>query len=164
MKSNSKIHPPRFLSSNTKFGKKNKLEVKKISNSTLITTETWMEDPERAYVDAGVVTAKKSYRWITTWELDKNNISTKILNEQGKLVGTYWDITSPVNKDGETFKAYDWYLDVFVTPDDKIYLLDEDELKMAVEQGHLNEKEAALAKKTAGDIIHSVDKASIISS
>jgi len=158
------IHPPRFLSSNTKYGETNKLVVMHISNSICVTTEIWLEEPERSYVDAGIVTAKKSYQWITTWNLNRNYISTKILNEKGKLIGTYYDITSIVNKKGEEFEADDWYLDILVTSDGKVHLLDEDELQMAVEEGYLNEKEANLAKKTANEILNSLDGEMKISS
>jgi len=149
----NRIHPPRFLSSNVRYGKNNKLTSKKISDAILITTELWIEDPERVYIDAGVTTAKKGFRWITTWELNKHYLSTKIMDEKGGSVGTYWDITSPVKKNQESFEAYDWYLDIFVTADGVAHTLDEDELDLAVSQEYITNEEAKVAKGTLDELI-----------
>lgn len=153
MELQNSIHKPYLLSSKIKFEKNNILASKSISDFILETTEAWIENPGRPYVDAGVTTAKKGYQWITTWEQNKQYITTKIVDENGRLVGIYWDVTSLVNKNGESFQAYDWYLDIFVAFDGIVHLLDEDELDLAVKQGFLSNKEAQIARKTANEIV-----------
>lgn len=149
-----KIHKPHLIQSNVAYGNGNKVNQDVISETTIISTEYWINEPVREYIDAGVITAKKGYAWITTWELGKNYISTRILDENGNLVGIYWDITSQVKKTNEHYEAYDWYLDVFKTADKKVFILDEDELEKAVLAGFLTQSKAEIARKNALNIFN----------
>lgn len=147
-----KIHTPHLILSNVVNGDRNKITQEVISETMTLSTEYWTNEPTREYVDAGVITAKKGYTWITKWELGKNYISTRILDESGNPVGIYWDITSQVEKLNGHYQAYDWYLDVFQISNSKTVVLDEDELTEALQAGFVTQSEAEIARKNAQDI------------
>lgn len=145
----SKIDKPHLIQSDIPFGKKNKISQKVVSNKVLISTEYWISEPTRKWIDADVITAKKGYKWVTKWELSKHYIVTEIFDEKEKLVGVYWDITSQVQKINGQYQAYDWYLDVFKISDSRVVILDENELEQAFMAGFISDKEMAVAKRTA---------------
>lgn len=150
------INKPHLIQSNVAYGEDNTITEQVISDIITISTEYWTKEPTRKWIDAGVVTAKKGFKWITKWELGKNYISTKILDTNDNLVGTYWDITSEVTKENGHYQAYDWYLDVFRTAGNHAVVLDEDELVEALEAGFLTKNEVEIAHKNAQDIFQNM--------
>ena len=148
-----RLHKPQLIQSDIPYGEGNVITQEIVSDKEMFVTEYWEKKPSREWIDAGIYTAKKGYKWTTRWKLGKNYITTKILNENGELIGFYWDITSQVKKINKQFQAYDWYLDIFKISDKKIVLLDEDELEQALKIGFITKEQAETAKKTAEDII-----------
>lgn len=151
-----KIHKQHLIQSNTPHQEENTITQEVVSKDTHISTEVWESEPTREWIDAGVVTAKKGYKWITKWESGKNYITTKIIDEKDNLVGFYWDITSQVIFSNKQFQAYDWYLDIFITPNNEIFLLDEVELELALEAKFIDKDQARIAKETAKDVIKNI--------
>jgi len=147
------IHKPSLIRSNAITATGNNITIKIISDREVFVTEEWLKKPDRTWLDAGIITAKKGFKWIIRWELGKNYITTKIINEKSGLVGFYFDITSQVMKVEKHFQAYDWYLDIFKITDKRIVFLDEDELELALNKRYINSEQAQTAKKTAKYIL-----------
>lgn len=101
-----------------------------------------MGKPEQPWVESGVTIADESYRWVTEWEAGRPYIITKFLNEVGELGGVYCDISRPVKRVDGGFTFVDMYLDVWLVPGQEPVILDEDELKEAVEAGYVTQTEA----------------------
>jgi predicted RNA-binding protein associated with RNAse of E/G family len=145
----SPIHPPKKMISAVGLGLTSLGNTSEfLGNDVIITTKQW-EEIEKHWTQGDTVIAQEGYKWITSWELNKPYLLTKILDAQNNLVGIYCDICSPVQREGISFICYDWYLDVWKTATKPSELLDEDELASALEQNYLTPKEAQIAKATA---------------
>ena len=72
----------------------------------------------------------------------------KFHDQAGRFLGYYCDIVKPANKlllsRDRTATLTDLYLDLWITPHGKVYVLDEDELQEALRRGHIS---ATLAKE-----------------
>jgi len=97
----------------------------------IITTEVWGRIPE-PWQESGTIIAEEGYTWQTWWERGKPYLRTEFSDSSGALVGTYYDITSPIREDKGTFVCEDLYLDIWHVANGKPVLLDEDELREAV--------------------------------
>jgi predicted RNA-binding protein associated with RNAse of E/G family len=72
----------------------------------------------------------------------------KFYDKAGTFLGYYCDIVKPTDKlllnHARTATLTDLYLDLWITPHGKVYVLDEDELQEALRRGHIS---ATLAKE-----------------
>ncbi len=150
------IHKPKLQNSNQPTQQGNSLKLEIIGTNEIRVTERWEVTPSRKYEDAGVETANKGYKWITDWKLGNNYIVTQIYNDKNELVGTYWDMTSNIRGNLNEMKTFDWYLDIFKTRDGVVHVLDEDELKLAVEAGYLTNNEENTITKRAAEIVRTL--------
>ena len=80
----------------------------------------------------------------------KNWMLTAIYDNNDKLVEWYFDITreNGVDENGEPY-CDDLYLDIVMTPDNRILILDEDELAAALEYGNITQQEYDMAHSVA---------------
>lgn len=146
------INKPRLTCSNIPAQNGNDLTIEHHFDNLSYSTEVWSNDPEREWIDADVCTAKRGYTWITRWEAGKNYIITKIVDNHTNLVGYYCDITSTVNRVGNHWKTFDWYLDIFMLSNSKIIILDKDEFEEAVRLGYLSPVQAVIAKNASDEV------------
>lgn len=118
------------------------LFIDKISEKLLCT----MEEREFCLVDEG-------YIWIQRLPIHKHWSVTTMFNEEEEIIQWYFDITkqNSISSDGRPFYD-DLYLDVVVLPSGEIYLLDEDELKEALDCDDITKEDFELAYREA-DII-----------
>src|SRR3989304_8493987 len=108
----AKAHKPKFIKSNQAYGPKtNSLTSQDVSESICNVTEVWNGLLKSPWKIGDVVIAQDKYKWITKWEKGKNYLITKFINENGELIGYYYDISSRIQKIDDHFQAYDWYLD-----------------------------------------------------
>jgi len=72
-----------------------------------------------------------------------------IYDDQGNIIEWYFDITrkNAIDEDGNPY-CDDIYLDVVLLPDGQILVLDEDELKDALDSGEITQKESDTAYET----------------
>jgi len=77
---------------------------------------------------------------------DEHWYLSAIYNEKGKIVEWYFDITgkNDLDIDGNPY-CVDLYLDMALMPDGKILTLDEDEIKAALDEGKITQKEFDMA-------------------
>jgi predicted RNA-binding protein associated with RNAse of E/G family len=146
------IHPPRNISSWSGLGLNTTRELQFITDNLAIGTETWGEI-ETPWAEGDTVIAKAGYTWITRWETGKPYIITKFCDETGGVVGVYCDVARPVRRQGAGFEFDDLYLDVWQIPGSAAVILDEDELRAALEVGHVTPREADDAYATARELL-----------
>jgi len=70
----------------------------------------------------------------------------------GQFRGWYFNFESPITKVGTVLDTRDWHLDLWVDPDLRATLKDEEEAEAAVAAGHLSESELQLARSLAQSI------------
>ncbi|MGQ9514609.1 MAG: DUF402 domain-containing protein [Thermoproteota archaeon] len=74
----------------------------------------------------------------------------------GSFTGYYCDIILPlVSLDG-AYEATDLFLDLWITPDGRAFVLDEDEFKEAVSKGWISSKVAHIAREVMDRMIRAV--------
>ena len=94
----NRLHKPKYIQSNIPFGKNNTVKKIQKSDKEIITTEHWNNKLNKPWKIKNIIIADFDYTWITQWISGNNFIITKFLDQNRKLVGYYWDITSPIIK------------------------------------------------------------------
>lgn len=97
------------------------------------------------------------YKWLQHMPIDENYALTTMINNEGKVVQWYFDITNKnmVDSNGNPYFE-DLYLDIVVLPDGEVSLLDEDELIEAYKKGIITESQKNLAYKVANRLLEEI--------
>jgi len=118
------------------------------------TTEEWnvpREDGKQVCI------LKSGYKWLEFYPDDEKYAITAICDENNKLVEWYFDMVKSFGiEDGMPYMN-DLYLDLVITPEGKIYVLDEDELLEAVEKKDITQSDYQLAHKTLDMLLEKYD-------
>ena len=80
----------------------------------------------------------------------------KIYDKEGKYKGIYVDILFYTKRYDNVLEMLDLFLDIFMFPDGEFYLLDNDEIQIALREGVIDKESYALAYLTAGKIIRKI--------
>lgn len=149
------LHLPRNISSTEGLGINTTKSMRHISERVSIGTEIWnsMKEP---WKEGTTIIAEPGYVWTTKWELDKPYIITKFQDTAVNLIAIYCDVSRPVQAIGDGYTFTDLYLDVWQVPGQEPRILDEDELKHAVEASYISPEEADEARRIANDLIISL--------
>ena len=127
-------------------------QMRYLDKGLAIGTETWNE-LDKPWSEGDVIIALPGYKWVTKWEVGKPYIINKFFDNNNVLVGIYCDICRPVEIDKDGFRFDDLYLDVWHALGTTPVVLDEDELKEAVEVGYLTNEEATETRLVAQKVI-----------
>lgn len=126
---------------NEKFnGNISLLTIKKVRNE-------WYVDEENRCILAN------NYKWLEIYPDNKNYCITAIYDDKGKIKEWYFDIASDIGETNGIPYEDDLYLDVVLIPDGRINILDEDELKSALDRKEISKEKYDMANKTADKII-----------
>lgn len=79
-------------------------------------------------------------------------------NENNEIIEWYFDIARKIGKDNGMPYEDDLYLDVVVTPTGDIILLDEDELKKALDRFEVNKSDYDMAYNEAKKLIELLEE------
>lgn len=94
-----------------------------------------------------IVIVGENYAWLQIAVEGENVWATAMYDPEGRFVQVYFDITDGNRfADPEDPAFSDLYLDVVLTPRQKIYVLDEDELIAARESGDISDAQFEKAK------------------
>lgn len=94
-----------------------------------------------------------NYKWLEFYDYNSKVKLTAIYDENNTIIEWYFDIARKIGKENGIPYEDDLYLDVVVTPTGKIKLLDEDELKEALNKMQITELEYENAYKEANQLI-----------
>ena len=98
--------------------------------------------------------ADDGFMWLQYFPKDANHCATVMFNPQQEAVLCYIDIAKPWQLSDEGIPYFDdLYLDVIVMPRGDCYLLDEDELHEALQEGIITAEEAELAEREATQLM-----------
>jgi len=101
----------------------------------------------------GVEVIKNGYSMIYFAFVGKNYDILKVYDTEGNFKGLYIDVLAYTKREGNVIEMLDLFLDIFVFPDGKAFLLDEDELEMAFNYGLIDRKTFDFAYSTAEEIL-----------
>ena len=97
--------------------------------------------------------ANNDYKWLEFYDYNKKYRLTAMYNEKNEIVEWYFDIAKKIGKEKGIPYEDDLYLDVVVTSTGEIILLDEDELKEALDRMEIKNLEYENAYKEAEKLI-----------
>jgi predicted RNA-binding protein associated with RNAse of E/G family len=77
-------------------------------------------------------------------------------DENRQTLGYYSDIGTPLAKLATSYQMTDWFLDIWLSPDGKLFELDVDEFEVALANHLLSEADALIARNTFTRLIDEV--------
>ncbi|NJE55707.1 DUF402 domain-containing protein, partial [Thermococcus sp. 21S9] len=80
----------------------------------------------------------------------------KVYDKEGNFKGFYVDVLAYTKRYGDTLEMLDLFLDIFIFPNGEAFLLDEDELEMALNYGLIDKETFDFAYKVADEIMRAV--------
>jgi len=95
-----------------------------------------------------------NYKWLEFYDYNSKVKLTAFYDESNKIVEWYFDIAKEIGKENGLPYEDDMYLDVLVTDSGKLILLDEDELKDALDKNQITELEFEDAYKEANQLMN----------
>lgn len=107
-------------------------------------------------LENGVCLQDSNYKWLEFYNYNAKVLLTAMYNQNNEIIEWYFDIARSIGKENNIPYEDDLYLDVLVTSNGEIILLDEDELKEAYERLEITKEEYEEAYKIANDLIKKV--------
>ena len=80
-----------------------------------------------------------------------------VTDKDGNLTGYYCNVNTEPSRVEGGYEIVDLYLDVFVLPDMRYEILDEDEFQEAIERGWITEEQVSLARVTVARIVKDIE-------
>ncbi len=97
------------------------------------------------------------YKWLEFYDYNSKVKLTAIYDDKSEIVEWYFDIARSIGKEDETPFEDDLYLDVVVTPNGKIILLDEDELIDCYNRFEITKKDYDMAYNEANKLMKKLE-------
>lgn len=97
--------------------------------------------------------ADDNYKWLEFYDYTKKYRLTAMYNDENEIIEWYFDIARKIGNENGIPYEDDLYLDIVVTPNGKIILLDEDELKDALDRMEITKLEYESAHEEAKKLI-----------
>jgi predicted RNA-binding protein associated with RNAse of E/G family len=79
-------------------------------------------------------------------------------DENHETIGYYSDIGTPLVRTANGYRMTDWFLDIWLSPDGKLFELDLDEFEEALSKNLLTDVEAQIARDTFARLIDEVKR------
>ena len=98
--------------------------------------------------------ANDNYKWLEFYDYNKKYRLTAMYNENNEIIEWYFDIARKIGKEKGMPYEDDLYLDVVLTPEGDIKLLDEDELKDAFDRFEVNKSDYEMAYNEAKQLMN----------
>lgn len=109
---------------------------------------------EKILIPNGKCIMDNNYKWLEFYDYSSKVKLTAIYDENNEIIEWYFDIAREIVKDNGVPYEDDLYLDVVVTPNGDIKLLDEDELKEAYNKREMTTEEYKNAYKEAENLMN----------
>lgn len=108
-------------------------------------------------LENGVCIQDTDYKWLEFYDYTSKVRLTAMYDDKNQVVEWYFDIARCLGKENGVPYEDDLYLDVVLTPDDEIILLDEDEFREAFEKYEMTKDEFDEAYKIAYDLMKKLE-------
>ncbi len=106
----------------------------------------------------GVKVIDNGYTMVYFAFVGRNYDVLKVYDEEGNFKGLYIDVLAYTRREGNTLEMLDLFLDVFVFPDRDAFLIDEDELEMALNYGLIDKETFDFAYSMAREILEKLKR------
>ena len=105
--------------------------------------------------------ANDNYKWLEFYDYNKRYRLTAMYNDKNEIIEWYFDIARKIGNENGLPYEDDLYLDVVVTPNGDIILLDEEELRDALVKMEVTKKEYDKAYQEARILIEKLERDSL---
>ena len=99
----------------------------------------------KIYIPNGTCIMDNNYEWLEFYDYNSKIKLSALYNNNKEIIEWYFDIAKEIGKENEVPYEDDLYLDVVVNPDGEITLLDEDELKEALDRLEISKEDYDMA-------------------
>ncbi|WP_297498737.1 DUF402 domain-containing protein [Thermococcus sp.] len=106
----------------------------------------------------GVKVIDNGYGMLYFAFIGENYDILKVYDEKGNFKGIYIDVLAYTKREGNTVKMFDLFLDIFIFPDGRVFLLDEDELEMVLNHGLIDRETFDLSYSVAREILEKLKR------
>lgn len=106
----------------------------------------------------GVKVIDNGYTMIYFAFIGENYDVLKVYDREGNFKGLYVDILAYTKRKGNTLEMLDLFLDLFIFPNGEVFLLDEEELEMALNYDLINKETFDFAYSKATEIMKKFKK------
>ena len=107
--------------------------------------------------EIGLCIANDNYKWLEFYDYNSKIRLTAMYNDKNEIIEWYFDIAREIgNENGNPYED-DLYLDIIVNPSGEIILLDEDELKEALDRLEVSEESYDMAYNEANKLIQNLE-------
>ena len=113
----------------------------------------FIEVKEKIVIPNGKCIMDNNYKWLEFYDYNSKVKLTAIYNENNKIIEWYFDIAREIGKEKDVPYEDDLYLDVVATPTGEVILLDEEELKNALNRMEITNKEYEDTYKEANQLM-----------
>lgn len=117
----------------------------------------FIEVSEPFLLDNGLCIQDNNYKWLEFYNYSSKVRLTAIYDENNEIIEWYFDIAKEIGKENGIPYEDDMYLDVVLRPNGEIILLDEDELKEALDEQIITKKEFDNAYNVANDLMKKIE-------
>lgn len=142
-----------LINKKAKTVKKKTISINEKDFSGDIVLYHFIEIIEKMSIPNGKSIIDVDYRWVEFYDYNSKVKLTAIYDGNNKIVEWYFDIAKEIGKENNIPYEEDLYLDVVVTPGGEVKLLDEDELKDALESGQITNLDYENAYKEANKLV-----------
>jgi len=104
----------------------------------------------------GVEVIKNGYEMLYFAFIGENYDILKVYDKEGNFRGLYVDVLAYTRREKDTLEMLDLFLDIFVFPNGEAFLLDEDELEMALNYGVIDRETFDFAYRVAREILENL--------
>ncbi len=113
---------------------------------------------DKKIIPNGKCIMDNNYKWLEFYNYSSKVKLTAIYNDKNQIFEWYFDIAREIGKENGVPYEDDLYLDVVVTSEGEVILLDEDELKEAYDKREMTKDEFDEAYKIANELIAQLEK------
>ena len=106
----------------------------------------------------GVKAIENGYFMIYFAFVGKNYDILKVYDREGNFKGLYVDVLAYTKRYENTLEMLDLFLDIFIFPNGEHFLLDEEELEMALNYGIVDKETVDFAYSIAREIMEKIEK------
>lgn len=114
----------------------------------------FIEVEDKLVISNGKCIMDNNYKWLEFYDYNSKVKLTAIYDENNEIIEWYFDIARKIGKENGVPFEDDLYLDVVVTSNGDISLLDEDELKEAFDRFEVNKEDYDMAYNEAEQLMN----------
>ena len=109
---------------------------------------------KKIYIPNGTCIMDNDYEWLEFYDYNSKIKLSALYNQNKEIIEWYFDITKVIGKENGIPYEDDLYLDVVVNPEGEIILLDEDELKAALDRLEISKEDYNMAYNEANMLMN----------